>query len=166
MLNKVILIGHLGATPEIRAGAGGKVATFSLATSERWRDKATGERRERTEWHRVVVFAEPLIEVVEKYLRKGSKVWIEGQLATRKWKDKAAIERWTTEVVLRPFRGAIELLDRTEHAPSPDPDAYGTTRDAGRPSPLAREGGARGAPGEGGDPGSMSGAGFDDDIPF
>ena len=128
MQSKTILIGHVGRDPEITPlRGGGKVASFSLATSERWRDKATGERKERTEWHRVVVFAEPLIEVVEKYVGKGAKLYVEGQNATRKWKDNAGIERAVTEVVLRPWRGQLVLLDRAEgRAPPPGgEDAYG-----------------------------------------
>jgi single-strand DNA-binding protein len=126
-LNKVLLIGHLGADPEIRRTQDGKpVASFNVATTERWRDKATGERRDRTEWHRVVVFNEQLVDVAQKYLKKGSAVYLEGQLGTRKWTDKDKIERWSTEVVLSAFRASLVLLDRAERAPGADsPDDYG-----------------------------------------
>jgi single-strand DNA-binding protein len=111
-VNKVILIGNLGRDPEIRSFQnGGRVASFSLATSENWKDKATGEKKERTEWHRISVLNDKLVEVVEKYVKKGSKLYIEGQLETRKWTDKDGQEKYTTEVVLRPFRGEITMLD-------------------------------------------------------
>ena len=111
MLNKVIIIGHLGRDPEIRALQNGdKVANFTVATSEHWRDKASGERKEKTEWHRVVCFSPRLSEVIEKYLRKGSKVYVEGQLQTRKWTDSQGGERYTTEIVLTTFRGEIVML--------------------------------------------------------
>lgn len=112
-VNKVILIGNLGADPEIRRTQDGRpIANLRLATSESWRDKATGERREKTEWHRVVIFNENLCRVAEQYLRKGSKVYIEGQLQTRKWTDQQNVERYSTEVVLQGFRGELTLLDR------------------------------------------------------
>lgn len=109
-LNKVQLIGNLGADPEIRStNSGGKVATFSLATSDTWKDKATGEKKERTEWHRVVVWNEGLVGIVDKYLAKGDRAYVEGQLQTRKY-EKDGIERWTTEVVLSGFGGTILLM--------------------------------------------------------
>lgn len=124
-VNKVILIGNLGRDPEIRSFQnGGRVASFSIATSENWKDKATGEKKERTEWHRISVLNEKLVEIVERYIKKGSKLYIEGQLETRKWTDKDGQEKFTTEVVLRPFRGEITLLDsagggsRGNNAPS------------------------------------------------
>jgi single-strand DNA-binding protein len=128
-LNKVMLIGHLGADPEIRRTQDGKpVATFSLATTERWTDKASGVKREQTEWHRIVVFNEQLAETTQKYLKKGAAVFIEGKLGTRKWTDKAGIERWTTEIVLTAFRSTLVMLDRSERAPdAADPGAYGRT---------------------------------------
>lgn len=145
-VNKVILVGNLGRDPRIAAKQNGeRIASFSLATSESWRDKATGERRERTEWHNVVVFNEALVKVVEEHVRKGSKVYVEGQNATRKWTDKDGIERYTTEVVLRPYRGTLALLDRAEKAPEPDEDAYGTT--------TTRDGGG-------------GAGGYDDEIPL
>ena len=111
-LNKVILIGNLGRDPEIRfMPDGSRVASFSLATSDSWKDKASGERKDRTEWHRVVVFNEKLAEVVEKYVRKATKLYIEGQLQTRKWTDQSGTERYTTEVVLGKFRGDLVILD-------------------------------------------------------
>jgi len=112
-LNKVILIGNLGKDPEIRTFQnGGKVCNLTLATSESWKDKETNEIKQRTEWHRVVIFNEKLIEFVEKYTHKGSKIHVEGQLETRKYMDEASgIEKYTTETVLRPFRGEITILD-------------------------------------------------------
>ena len=111
-INKVILVGNLGKDPEIRTTQEGvKIANFSLATSEQWRDKNTQERVERTEWHRVVVFNEKLAEIAEKYLRKGSKIYVEGQIQTRKWTDQTGQERYTTEVVVPRFRGEITMLD-------------------------------------------------------
>jgi single-strand DNA-binding protein len=111
-VNKVILVGNLGKDPEIRAFQnGGRVASFSVATSESWKDKATGEKKDRTEWHRISVLNDKLIEIVERYIKKGSKVYIEGQLETRKWTDKDGQEKYSTEVVLRPFRGEITMLD-------------------------------------------------------
>jgi single-strand DNA-binding protein len=111
-VNKVILVGNLGRDPEIRTlNSGDRVANFSIATSETWRDRNSGERRERTEWHRVVVFNDNLVKVVENYLRKGSKVYIEGALQTRKFQDQSGAERQTTEVVLQKFRGELTMLD-------------------------------------------------------
>lgn len=150
-LNKVQLIGNLGRDPEIRhTQGGGRIASLSIATSETWRDRDSGERRERTEWHRIVIFNEQLAEVAEKFLRKGAKVYLEGQLATRKWTDNGGVERYTTEVVLPRFNARLVLLDRREGGPPPaeGPEAYGTERphgDAARPK-------AAGA--------------LDDDIPF
>ena len=110
-VNKVIIVGNLGRDPEVRTFPnGGKVVNLSIATSENWTDKASGERKERTEWHRVSIMNEPLAKVAEQYLRKGSTVYIEGQLETRKWTDQAGVEKFTTEIVLRPFRGELTLL--------------------------------------------------------
>jgi len=112
-VNKVILIGNLGADPEVRRTQDGRpIVNLRLATSENWKDKATGERKEKTEWHRVVIFNENLCKVAEQYLKKGSKVYIEGQLQTRKWQDQSGAERYSTEVVLQNFRGELTLLDR------------------------------------------------------
>jgi single-strand DNA-binding protein len=111
-LNKATLIGNLGKDPEIRTFQnGGRAATFSIATSESWKDKETGERKERTEWHRVSLMSEGLITVAEKYLKKGAKVYVEGRLETRKWTDKEGQERYSTEIVLRPYRGELVMLD-------------------------------------------------------
>jgi len=111
-VNKVMLIGNLGNDPEVRSFQnGGRVANLSLATSESWKDKATGERKERTQWHRVVVNNEALVGICEKYLKKGSKVYIEGKLETRKYVDKDGSDKYTTEVVLRPYNGEITMLD-------------------------------------------------------
>ena len=111
-VNKVILVGNLGRDPEVRSFPnGGKVVNLRIATSERWRDKQTGENKERTEWHSVAIFNETLGRVAEQYLRKGSKVYLEGQLETRKWQDQSGQERYSTEVVLRQFRGELALLD-------------------------------------------------------
>ena len=112
-VNKVILIGNLGPDPEIRQMQDGNpVVNLSIATSESWRDKASGERREKTEWHRVVIFNERLAEIAEKYLKKGLRIYVEGQLQTRKWTDAAGIEKYSTEIVLNRFRGDIQMLDR------------------------------------------------------
>jgi single-strand DNA-binding protein len=111
-VNKVILIGNLGKDPEVRAFQNGdKVANLTIATSEHWKDKATGERKERTEWHKVAIHAQGLVKVAEGYLRKGSKVYLEGQLETRKWTDNSGQERYSTEVVLRPFNSTLVMLD-------------------------------------------------------
>lgn len=111
-VNKVILVGNLGRDPEIRAAQdGSKVASFSVATSEFWKDKISGERKDRTEWHRIVIFNPNLCDICEKYLHKGSKVYLEGQLQTRKWQDQTGAERYTTEVILGRFRGELVLLD-------------------------------------------------------
>jgi single-strand DNA-binding protein len=111
-LNKVQLIGNLGQDPDVRnTQGGGKIVNLSIATSESWTDKSTGAKRERTEWHRVVIFSNGLAEVVERYLRKGSKVYVEGALQTRKWTDDAGHERYSTEIVLQPFNGKLLMLD-------------------------------------------------------
>ena len=111
-VNKVIIVGNLGRDPEVRTFQnGGKVVNLNIATSENWKDKSTGERKERTEWHRVSILNENLAKIAEQYLKKGSKVYIEGQLETRKWQDKDGSDRYTTEVVLRQFRGELTLLD-------------------------------------------------------
>ncbi len=153
-VNKVILVGNLGRDPEIRTtNDGTKVANLSLATSESWRDRNSGERRERTEWHRVVIFNDRLVDVVEKYLNKGSKIYVEGQLQTRKWTDRDGQERYTTEVVLQRFRGELTMLDGRSGGGGGDfGGGGGGGQDFG--------GGGGGAP-------SGGGAGdLDDDIPF
>jgi len=150
-VNKVILVGNLGRDPEVRSTQDGrKIVNLSVATSENWKDKSSGERREKTEWHRVVIFNERLAEVAEKYLRKGSKIYVEGALQTRKWTDQSGQERYSTEVVLQRFRGELTMLD-------------------------GKGGGGGGGVGDPGDsfpdsaPPSRGGAGggdLDDDIPF
>jgi single-strand DNA-binding protein len=156
-VNKVILIGNLGADPEVRTFPnGGKVCNLSLATSEQWRDKQTGERRERTEWHRVAIYSEPLVGVAERFLKKGSKVYVEGQLETRKWQDQSGQDRYTTEIALRPYRSELTMLDgRGEGSGGGD---YG---DRGEPS---RQSGQSGGP-SGGPSGGRS-MDLDDEIPF
>jgi single-strand DNA-binding protein len=119
-VNKVILIGNLGKDPEVRHTQDGRpIVTFSVATSEQWKDKNTGERRERTEWHRIVIFNEGLARVAEQYLKKGAKVYIEGQLQTRKWTDQNGQEKYTTEVVLQGFNSAMTMLDGKRDGGSP-----------------------------------------------
>jgi single-strand DNA-binding protein len=119
-VNKVILVGNLGRDPEIRSTQDGmRIANLAVATSESWRDRVSGERKERTEWHRVVIFNERLAEVAEKYLKKGAKVYIEGALQTRKWTDQSGQERYTTEVVLQRFRGELTMLDGARGAGGP-----------------------------------------------
>lgn len=130
-VNKVILIGHLGADPEIRSFPnGGRIGNFRMATSESWTDKSSGEKRERTEWHSIVVQPDGLVGVAEKYLRKGSKAYVEGELRTRKWQDRDGHDRYTADVVIG-FRGALVLLDRRSNRPPPaDQDSY-ASRPAG-----------------------------------
>ncbi len=154
-VNKVILIGNLGRDPEIRSTQDGtRVANLSVATSESWKDRESGERRERTEWHRVVIFNEHLVEIVEKYLRKGSKVYIEGQLQTRKWQDQSGQDRYTTEVVMNRYRGELTMLDSRRDAEGAGD--YGGGAGGGRaPEPA----GADRAP-------EPAGADLDDEIPF
>lgn len=129
-VNKVILIGNLGKDPEIRRTHDGKaIANLSIATSETWRDKATGERKEKTEWHRVVCFSEPINKVIEQYVRKGSKIYVEGSLQTRKWQDKDGNDKYSTEVVIQNFGGVMTML---EGAKSDDADRD----DVGEPQPV------------------------------
>lgn len=164
-VNKVILIGNLGRDPEMRRlGSGEPVANLRIATSETWRDKASGERKERTEWHNVVIYNENLSRVAEQYLKKGSKVYIEGQLQTRKWQDQSGQERYTTEVVLQRFRGELTLLDgRGEGGGAAMEDDYG----GGRSMEPPRGAGAGGPPQRAAQPaGSRYSKPLDDDIPF
>jgi single-strand DNA-binding protein len=129
-VNKVILIGNVGKDPDIRSFAnGGKVANFSLATSESWKDKQTGERKEKTDWHNIAVFNDGLVGVIERYVKKGSKLYIEGQLKTRKWQDRDGTDRYTTEVVLQGFGGTLTLLDSqggNRPPPAQSADDYGS----------------------------------------
>jgi single-strand DNA-binding protein len=170
-VNKVILIGNLGRDPEIRTmQSGGKVAQLSLATSESWRDRNTGERQERTEWHRVVIFDERLVEVVEKYLKKGQKVYVEGQLQTRKWTDNSGQERYTTEVVLQRFRGELTMLSGRDGGGGGGGGGFGEPDDMGGGYGGGGGPGGRGAGGGGGSGGGGRGGpppkDLDDEIPF
>ncbi len=157
-VNKVILIGNLGADPEIRRTRDGRpVANMRIATSESWRDRQSGERREKTEWHNVVVFNEGLCKVIEQYVKKGSKVYIEGQLQTRKWEDQSGNDRYTTEVVLQGFNGNLTMLDGRRESGMGDygGDYGGGSRsggDFGSSGPMETGGGSR--------------ADMDDEIPF
>lgn len=156
-VNKVILVGNLGRDPEIRhTQAGAKIANLSVATSDSWKDKNTGERREKTEWHRVVIFSEGLAGIAEKYLQKGSKVYIEGALQTRKWTDKDGVDKYSTEVVLQGFGSTLTMLDSRSGAGGGGGD-YGS-------GPSSDGGDAFG--GGSGGPGGTPGADLDDEIPF
>jgi single-strand DNA-binding protein len=164
-VNKVILIGNLGRDPEIRTTQDGtRVANLSIATSETWRDKGSGERREKTEWHRVVVFNDRIVDVAERYLKKGATVYIEGQLQTRKWTDQSGVEKYTTEVVLQKYRGELTMLGGRG-----DSGGMG----GGEPDSGYGNGGGGYGGGSGGGYGGGSGGGggrsggdLDDDIPF
>ncbi|MDB6176907.1 single-stranded DNA-binding protein [Paracoccus sp. Z330] len=166
-VNKVILIGNLGRDPEIRSFQnGGKVANLRIATSEQWKDRNTGERRERTEWHSVAIMSEGLVNVVERFLKKGSKVYVEGQLETRKWQDQSGQDRYSTEVVLRGFNGTLQMLDgRGEGGGggggSYSGGGYGGGNDGYRNEPT---GGGASSGGPGGGSGGRSD--YDDEIPF
>ena len=166
-VNKVILIGNLGKDPEVRTlQSGTKVANFSVATSETWTDKASGERKEKTEWHRVVIFNERLVDVAERFLRKGRKVYLEGALETRKYTDQSGQEKYTTEVVLKNFRGELTLLDsaRAEDGGDSAGGGGGYRERAPAPSRPAASAGAR----SGGSPSwdAPKGGDLDDEIPF
>ncbi len=162
-VNKVILIGNLGRDPEVRAFQnGGKVCNLRIATSETWKDRNTGERREKTEWHSVAIFSEGLVRVCEQYLRKGSKVYIEGQLQTRKWQDQSGNDRYSTEVVLQGFNGTLVMLDGR----SGGGGGYGDQGGYGGGSGFGGgQGGGFGGGAGGGGP-APAGGGFDDEIPF
>ena len=161
-VNKVIIIGNLGQDPEVRSFAnGGKVCNLSIATSETWKDRNSGERKERTEWHRVAIFAEGLVGIAERFLSKGSKVYIEGRLETRKWQDQSGVDRYSTEVVLRPYGGTLTLLDgRKDGGRGSTGGDYG----GGQGSGSGGDGGGAGY-GSGGRPGNGS-RDIDDEIPF
>jgi single-strand DNA-binding protein len=171
-VNKVILIGNLGADPEIRRTQDGRpIANLSVATSESWRDKNTGERREKTEWHRVVIFNEGLCKIAENYLKKGSKVYLEGQLQTRKWQDQSGQDKYSTEVVLQGFNGNLTMLDgRSEGGGGGGGrDFGGGSGGGGRDYGGGSGGGASGGGGQQGGGGFGGGGGsrdLDDDIPF
>lgn len=171
-VNKVIIVGNLGRDPEVRTFQnGGKVVNLNIATSETWRDKASGERKERTEWHRVSILNENLAKIAEQYLKKGSKVYIEGQLETRKWQDQAGVEKFTTEVVLRPFRGELTLLDGREGGSGggsgggSSGGGYMADQSGGRDSGGYDSGPSSGSGGGGGSGGGRGGD-MDDEIPF
>jgi len=154
-VNKVILVGNLGRDPEVRRlGNGEPVVNLRVATSESWKDKGTGERKEKTEWHSVVIFNENLGRVAEQYLKKGSKVYLEGQLQTRKWTDQSGVEKYNTEVVLQRFRGELTILDSRGGGGGADADE---SESFGQSSPLER----RPAPA-----GASRYSGIDDEIPF
>jgi single-strand DNA-binding protein len=156
-VNKVILVGNLGKDPEIRRTQDGRpIANLSVATSESWRDKATGERKEKTEWHRVVIFNEGLCKIAEQYLKKGAKVYLEGQLQTRKWTDQSGVDKYSTEVVLQGFNSNLTMLDgRSGGGSSSSDDSSGDFGAGGSSGPPRR---AVAAGGRNGD--------MDDDIPF
>jgi single-strand DNA-binding protein len=159
-VNKVILVGNLGRDPEIRRTQDGRpIANLSVATSENWRDKATGERREKTEWHRVVIFNEGLCKVVEQYLKKGAKVYLEGQLQTRKYTDKDGVEKYSTEVVLQGFNSVLTMLDGRSGGGGGEDFGSDGGSDFGSssPAPRARQPATAGAGGK---------RDMDDDIPF
>ncbi len=155
-VNKVILVGNLGNDPDIKAmSSGSRVCNLSIATSESWKDRNTGERREKTEWHRVVLFNEALVNLSEQYLRKGSKVYIEGQLETRKWTDQSGVEKYTTEVVLRPYTGNLTMLDSRSGGASSSSYDQGMGMSQAAPQAAANTGAA---------PAPMDD--FEDEIPF
>ena len=157
-VNKVILVGNLGRDPEVRTFQnGGKICNLRIATSESWKDRNTGERKERTEWHSVSITSDGLVGIAEQYLRKGSKVYIEGQLETRKWQDQSGQDRYTTEIVLRPYRGTLALLDPRRDG---DGQGYGSGQGNGY-------GGGYDQGGQGQYDGGQSGPrDIDDEIPF
>ena len=156
-VNKVILVGNLGQDPEVRSFQnGGKVCNLTVATSERWKDRNTGDQRERTEWHRVAIFSEGLANVAERYLRKGSKVYIEGQLETRKWQDQNSQDRYTTEIVLRNFNSSMVMLDGRSGGGSQGGGYVG-----GGSAPQNDGGG-----GSGGSPAALPENDLDDEMPF
>ena len=170
-VNKVILVGNLGRDPEVRAMQNGdKVCNLSIATSERWKDRNSGEMQERTEWHRVVMFDQRLVDVAEKYLKKGSKVYIEGQLQTRKWTDQQGVEKYSTEVVLQRFRGELTMLDTRSgsggggYGDSAGGGYGGDTGGGGGDYDRSPQGGGSGGGGGGRAP--MGGNDLDDEIPF
>jgi single-strand DNA-binding protein len=169
-VNKVILIGNLGRDPEVRSFQnGGKVCNLRIATSENWKDKNTGERREKTEWHTVAIFNEGLVRIAEQYLKKGSKVYIEGQLQTRKWQDQSGADRYSTEVVLQGFGGTLTMLDGRDGGGSGGGGGGGGGYDSG-PSGGGYDSGPSGGDYGGGPSGGSGGGGgsrdLDDEIPF
>ena len=170
-VNKVILVGNLGRDPEVRTFSnGGKVVNLRIATSETWRDRQSGERKERTEWHSVAIYNENLAKIAEQYLKKGSKVYIEGQLQTRKWTDQSGQERYTTEIVLQRFRGELTILDSRNEGGRGEGGDYGAEggSDFGASGPMESRAPARSsarAPASSAPTGGFSQE-IDDDIPF
>ncbi|MGJ8616915.1 MAG: single-stranded DNA-binding protein [Sulfitobacter sp.] len=163
-VNKVILIGNLGRDPEVRSFQnGGKVCNLTVATSENWKDKNTGERKERTEWHRVAIFNEGLVRIAEQYLKKGSKVYLEGQLQTRKWQDQSGADRYSTEVVLQGFNGTLTMLDGRDSGGSGG-GGGGGGYDSGPQGGYDQGGGYDSGPSSSG--GGGSSRDLDDEIPF
>lgn len=168
-VNKVIIVGNLGRDPEVRTfGNGGKVVNLNIATSETWRDKASGERKERTEWHRVSILNEALGKIAEQYLKKGSTVYIEGQLETRKWQDQSGAEKYTTEIVLRPFRGELTLLGGRDSGSSGGDGGRGGDGGYEDRGGYENQGGGSGGSSYrgGGSGGGGSRSDMDDEIPF
>ena len=164
-VNKVILIGNLGQDPEVRTFQnGGKVVNLRIATSETWKDRNTGERQERTQWHSVAIFSEPLARVAEQYLRKGSKVYVEGQLETRKWQDQSGQDRYSTEVVLRPFRSELTMLDGRGDGGGSRGGSSGGGYGGGYGDSGSYDSGPSGGGSQQGGAGGRSD--FDDEIPF
>jgi single-strand DNA-binding protein len=164
-VNKVILVGNLGKDPEVRTGQdGSKIVNFSLATSETWNDKGSGERKEKTEWHRIVVFNDRIGDVVEKYVRKGSKVYVEGALQTRKWTDQSGQEKYTTEVVIGRFNGVLTMLD-SRNSEGGMSEGGGGYQSRERAAPAARPPAPRGAAEPSWDA-PRGGTDLDDEIPF
>jgi single-strand DNA-binding protein len=174
-VNKVILVGNLGRDPEVRrTGNGDPIVNLRIATSETWRDKQSGERRERTEWHSVVIFNEALGRIAEQYLKKGSKIYIEGQLQTRKWQDQSGADRYSTEVVLQRYRGELTILDSRGGGGGggdrDEGDGYGRGGgggdEFGRSSPMENRPARAGSGGGSGGGGGSRYDDLDDDIPF
>ncbi|MFZ7090693.1 single-stranded DNA-binding protein [Primorskyibacter sp. 2E233] len=167
-VNKVILVGNLGRDPEVRTFQnGGKVCNLRIATSENWKDRNTGERREKTEWHTVAIFQEGLVRVAEQYLRKGSKVYIEGQLQTRKWQDQTGNDRYSTEIVLQGFGGTLVMLDgRSEGGSGGGYGGGSGGGDYGGPSGGYDDPGYGGGSGSGSGPARAPARDIDDEIPF
>ncbi|MEP0070514.1 single-stranded DNA-binding protein [Pyruvatibacter sp.] len=161
-VNKVILIGNLGADPEVRHTQDGKpIVNLRIATSESWRDRNSGERRERTEWHRVVIFSEGLAKIAEQYLKKGSKVYLEGQIQTRKWQDQSGQDRYSTEVVLQGFNSTLTMLDGRG-----DSGGMGAGSGGGMGASGGGGGGGRPAAAAAGGGDDFGGGDFDDEVPF
>ena len=153
-VNKVILVGNLGKDPEVRTFPnGGKVCNFPVATSETWRDRNSGEKQERTQWHNIAIFSEPLVNIAERFLKKGSKIFVEGQLETRKWQDNTGADRYSTEVVLRPYKGELTLLDNKPETDNTQRDSVSESTTSVMPQNLEN------SP-------SFEVDDFDDEIPF